>query len=175
MDKPINKAQMKRLQTLYGQLARHVDLGADRAARIAWAQELVQRPIDSFSDLSFDEAKSLIDTLQAQLGENEPPRPRRRPGRDAARRMGIDGRKGTSEFATQLQLVSAADLQVITQFYTRLGWDRVRFDAYLHSDHSPLEHRSSPEIRTARDANRVRWALKAMLVRAGLWDKRRAS
>lgn len=169
MEKLINKAQMQRLQVLYSQLARHTDQGADRESRMRWASELVGRPIASFKDLTMNDARHLIDTVQGQLGVKEPAKKRLR-GR-AAHRAGTDGRRG-SKYGAQPQMVSPADLEVIVSYYMRLGWGREQFDAWLGSSHSPLSKRAQPVIATLADANRVRWALKGMLQNRGLWEDR---
>jgi hypothetical protein len=84
MDRAITKNLLRRLQTLYGQLARH------------WASEQTGRAIASFSDLTFEESKTLIDGLQGQLGVRAPLRKRRRLSRDAAQRAGTEGRRGNT-------------------------------------------------------------------------------
>jgi hypothetical protein len=167
MSQAITHNQMRRLQTLYGQLAAHAIESNDRAARIQWASEQVGRAIASFKDLTSDEANRLIDGLQGQLGVKAPTK--KRLGRDAARRAGRDGRRGDKEFAAQPQIVSAEDLAVIENYFNRLGWTRDQFDAWLQSPRSPLSKRARPVIATSKDANRVRWALKGMLQHRGLW------
>jgi hypothetical protein len=163
----INPQQMKRLQTLYGQMAKHTMEGSDRVARVQWASGLIGRTLNSFSDLTFDEAKQLIDGLQGQLGVKAPLR--KRLPRTDARRAGLDGRKDGAEFASAPQVVTAADLSVIESYWLRLGWTRVQFDAWIGSPRSPLG--KARQIRTVADANRVRWALKGMLVQKGLWTQ----
>lgn len=168
----ITKGQMVRLQTLYSQLSAHSIEGSaqdSRSARLMWASEQTGRSIASFSALTTEEAVRLIDGLQGQLGVKAPVRPRRRLSRDAARRAGVDGRRGDQEFAAQPQIVSAEDLAAIENYYTRLGWTRAQFDTWLSSSRSPLSGRARPTIATSKDANRIRWALKGMLKRAGLW------
>jgi hypothetical protein len=163
----INPKQLRRLQTLYGQLAAHAQQGVDRTARLNWASEHAGRKIGSFKDLTFEEGKRLIDGLQGQLGLHAP---RRRPmRRDQARRAGLDGRHDGQEFAKAPQMVTPADLATIESYYNRLGWTRAQFDAWLHSSRSPLRNRTEPKIDTLAKANQVRWALKGMLVQRGLW------
>jgi hypothetical protein len=171
MDQKLTKHQLKRLQTLYGQLAGHAQESSDRSSRLRWASEQTGRAIASFKDLTVDEAKRLIDGLQGQLGVKAPSRPRRRLDRDAARRAGTEGRKGNTEFSAQPQMASAEDLAAIERYYMRLGWTRAQFDAWLASSRSPLSSRARPIIATSKDANRVRWALKGMLQHRGLWTK----
>jgi hypothetical protein len=175
MPQMINAQQMRRLQTLYGQLAAHSIDGNSREARIEWASHQVGRAIASFKDLTAEEGRLLIDGLQGQLGLKAPARPRRRFNRDQARRAGIDGRRDGAEFAAQPQIVSAEDLAAIESYYTRLGWTREQFDAWLASPRSPLAKRARPVIATAADANKVRWALKGMLKHRGLWEERRTA
>lgn len=163
----ITNSQMRRLQTLYGQLAAHAIEGNDRESRLRWATDQVGRAIASFKDLTADEAHRLIDGLQGQLGVKAPAKPRRRLSSDAAHRAGTDGRHDADN--AQPQMVSAEDLAVIEDFYARLGWTRAQFDAWLASPRSPLKKRARPVITTLADANRVRWALKGMLQRQGLW------
>jgi hypothetical protein len=103
-----------------------------------------------------------------------PAKPRKRLNRDQARRAGLDGRKDGGEFLRAPQMASAADLACIESYYTRLGWGRAQFDAWLRSPRSPLKHKSAPTIVTVYDANRVRWAIKGMLQHAGLWEDRGA-
>lgn len=165
----ISKSQLRRLQTLYGQLAAHAVEGSDRASRLGWASDQVGRTIGSFSELTSDEARRLIDGLQGQLGVRAPATKRLKS--DTAHRAGTDGRRG-SPYSDQPQLVAPADLDVITSFYMRLGWTREQFDAWLSSSRSPLKGRAHPRIVTLADANRVRWALKGMLQNRGLWTER---
>lgn len=166
----ITRAQLGRLQTLYSQLARRDNsLDTSREARLEWASQLCQRKVASFKALTMSEARHLIDSAQGVLGVRVPPHKRPANFHDA-RRAGLDGRHDGQEFANQPQIASAADLATIQSYYTRLGWDRTRFDAWLHSDRSPLRGKADAQIRTAADANRVRWALKGMLVHAGLWS-----
>lgn len=169
----ITRDQLKRLQVLYSQLCAHTQQDNTREARLAWATQLAGRPIGSFSELTLDDARHLIDVLQGQLGAKYPSARRR--GREAAERHGKDGRRDGAEFAATPQMVSARDLETITEFYGRLGWTRDRFDAWLRSPHSPLRRKSDPEIRTKADANRVRWALKGMLQSHGLWETRKSA
>ena len=172
MTTTITPGQMKRLQVLYGQHAAHAIEGTSREARMAWASDRVRRPLASFKDLTGQEADSLIDELQGQLGIKAPRK--RRPKREQARRQGLDGRRDGAEFSAQPQIVSAADLAVIESYYQRLGWTREQFDAWLASPRSPLGRRARPSIATLFDGNRVRWALKRMLQQRGLWEVRRA-
>jgi hypothetical protein len=169
MEKAITKDQLKRLQVLYSQFARHTDQATSREARIQWASELVQRPIASFTALTMHDARHLIDTLQGQLGVKAPAKKRLR--REAAHRAGTDGRRN-SPYGSAPQMVSAEDLAVLEDYYTRLGWNRAQFDGWLSSSRSPLSNRARPVIATLADANRVRWALKGMLQHAGLWEER---
>jgi hypothetical protein len=147
-------------------------MGTSREERITWASTRLRRPISSFSDLSSTDAGFLIDGLQEYLGVKAPAKPRKRLDREQARRAGTDGRHDGQEFASAPQLASAADLATIENYYTRLGWGRAQFDAWLRSPRSPLKHKSQPTISTMADANRVRWALKGMLRYAGKWEER---
>jgi hypothetical protein len=173
MNKPISKAMMARLQVLYSQLAAHTDQGADRAARLAWASALV-RPngpaLASFKELSSADAAFLIDTLQGQLGVQAPAPPRRRLDRDAARKAGTEGRRGYR--TNELTMASAADIARVDKIRERIGWSREQFDAWLRSQRSPLQHRSSPRIISLGDANQVWWALKRIAKRMGKWERR---
>jgi hypothetical protein len=167
----ITKRQIGRLQVLYSQLSRHsIGVGYSREERLAWVSERLHRKVASFSDLTADDAGFLIDDIQQTLGVKAPLK--KRPNRDQARRAGLDGRKQGNEFAAAPQLVSADDLATIQNYYQRLGWGRLQFDAWMHSTRSPLKHKSAPSIATVADANRVRWALKGMLQHAGLWEER---
>jgi hypothetical protein len=163
----ISPAQLRRLQVLYGQLARHTDQGTGREARLAWASELTGRTIASFSDLTQAEAVRLIDTIQGQLGVRAPARPRRRLRRSDARKAGTEGRRGNEN--TETTIAGARDLERIQYALTLLGWNQAQLEGWLRSPSSPLRKKATPEIRTLSDANRVWWALKGMAQARGLW------
>ena len=167
----INSQQLKRLQTLYGQFVRQEFAAAiSREQRLVWASELCGREIQSFNELTRDEAKRAIDALQGAMNVKHPSQRRKRMPRDQARRHALDGRHDGEEFANAPQLAGAEDLQVIDSYRARLGWERSQFDAWLRSPRSPLGRRSSPQVRTKAEANRVRWALVGMLKNKGLWE-----
>lgn len=174
MSAKISSGQMKRLQVLYGQLCAHMDQGhadphAAREERLIWASGLLERPVSSFKDLSQEDARHLIDTLQGQLGIPESERSRRRRprlDRDAAYRAGTEGRRGSDP--KTVTLATDADFARIDYALDALGWNRAQLDAWLRSSRSPLGSRSNPRILTLADANRVWWALKRMI------DRRRA-
>jgi hypothetical protein len=162
----ISSGQLKRLQTLYGQLSAHTFEPATREARIAWASKLIERPIASFKDLTAAEAKRLIDTIQGQLGIPETQLPKRRRAkrldRDAAQKAGTEGRKGFE--SNQDTMAGDAEWARIRYALDKLGWSRQQLDGWLRSPHSPLS-KSNPRIVTLGDANRVWWALKRMIDR----------
>lgn len=169
----ITPAQLKRLQTEWGQYARRTLLAGDeREERLKWASGAIGRRVASFSDLTFGEAKRLIRALNGMLGI---PEKRRIRSAERAHAAGTEGRRGSE--STSVTLVSAEDLADIYEMIARLGWDQARFEAWLRSSSSPLAKKfdgarvppSDPTIRTLYQANRVRWALKGMLKRAGKW------
>lgn len=166
MEPMITPGQLRRLQVLYGQLCAHTDQGKDRDSRLIWASTLIERSIASFSDLTQADARHLIDCLQASLciPPTERPRPRRRRmSRDAAQRAGTEGRRGNSSKETTL--TGPTDLARIRYALDTLGWSQTQLDGWLRSPSSPLGKKSSPEIRTLADANRIWWALKRMIDR----------
>jgi hypothetical protein len=166
---PITAPQLKRLQTLYSQFAA---ASADprtrtREERLLWASLVVGRKVKSFSELSSEEANSAIARLQ-----KDAPQTKRRPkpmDREAAERHAKDGRWDGEKFRPAPQIASEFDLANIAKYCARLGWDRDTFDRWLRSPRSPLGRHSRPQIRTVAQANRVRWALKRMLQKRGLW------
>jgi hypothetical protein len=166
---PITSQQMRRLQTLYGQLAAHAIEGSGRSSRLEWAGNQVGRTIASFKDLTHAEAHQLIDGLQGQLSVKAPAK--RRLSREAAHRAGTEGRRD-NPYKDAPQMVSAADLARIESCYARLGWTRENLDNWLASSRSPLKNRARPVIVTLGDANDVYWALKGMLQARGLWRKK---
>lgn len=164
--------QIKALQTLYRQWQRHElpEGGDPRAARLAWASESTGRNISSFSNLTSDEARCLIDQLKGSMEQpiGEQPNPWRRVNsRDRAQAAGTAGRRsGEPPF---IQMASPDDPVRIEELLHRLGWTREQFEAWLKSPRSPLGSTGQVAIHTAAQANRIYWALKAMLVRAGGW------
>ncbi len=154
----INPRQLRRLQTLYNQFERHtLDVDAGRDARLAWASRMTGRTIDSFNQLSLDEAKRCIDALQGVLGVKAPNRsPRPRMSRYAAEKAGTEGRR--DQIHAETTLVTETDLSRIQDQLSRLGWEQPTLERFLLSSRSPLKGRT--QIRTLGDSNKVLWALK---------------
>lgn len=163
MSEPITMPQLRRLQVLYRQYQHHsLDAGGSREDRLAWAAERIGRTIASFSDLTLDEGKQLIDGLQRALGVALPSKsPRRRMSRYQGEKAGTEGRH--DQLHTETTLAGDKDLRRIQRELTRLGWDQTRLDAFLASPRGPNGH--STAIRTLGEANRVYWALKRMASR----------
>ncbi len=181
MTKPLSSGQLTALQSLYAKWQAHAvqDRGDPRAARLAWASENAGRTVTSFKELTADEARRLIDVLKVSMGQKltrEANPWRRIEERRAAREAGTAGRKNVR--AGVIQLASPDDLARVAEAVGRLGWTEERFQEWLRSSRSPLHSAGAPLIRTVADANRVWWALKAMLARSGAWkpppSKRRA-
>jgi hypothetical protein len=169
-----NGDQIKALQTLYGHWRRHAlqEGGDPRAARLAWASEITGRAISSFSDLTRDEAGSLIDLLKGSMGQpiGDRPQPWRRVNsRERAQAAGTSGRRNSE--LSFIQMASPDDLARVDELVRRLEWSPEQLSAWLKSPRSPLGAIEKPVIRTAAQANRIYWALKAMLVRTGRWHK----
>jgi len=170
----ITKPQLTRLQTLWSQYARReimafvsgdeVTRSPSREARLNWASEHIKRTISSFSDLSSSEASALINLLQSEFGiaETSPSRAQRRyrsriKDRDQAKAAGTEGRRGSHNKVT---FATAEDIALIDQQLNLMGWNNSRLEAFLHSPSSPLGKRSSAQLRTLGDVNKVLWALK---------------
>lgn len=174
-EQSITKDQLKRLQTLWGQYARHELIENTREARLRWANEsLLSRPtnglrtftISSFNDLTLVQASRLINSLQSMLGikETSPAAAKCRyrsriKDRDRAHAAGTEGRRCHGKTLT---LATAEDLEMIARQLTAMGWDRARLDALLRSPSSPLGRRANPQIRTLADVNRIMYALRAI-------------
>jgi hypothetical protein len=166
-------AQLRSLQTLYKLCApRSLDFGGGgdaRAERLLWATKATGRKIDCFSDLSDREAGALIDMLKGMVGQTvESPKRWTRPrDRHHARAFAMHGRRDWS--GNDEVIASAGDLAAIEQMWRRLGWTREQFSAWLTGPSSPLRPSVATTLRTWSQVNRVRWALKALLKKAGLW------
>lgn len=170
----ITKGQLKRLQTLWGQYARHELLPNTREARLDWANDILSKAksartggISSFSDLTAPEAAQLINILQDSLGiaETSPARSQRRyrsavKNRTQAHAAGTEGRRNAGHQASTI--ASTEDLGMIDAQLSLMEWDRTRLDAFLRSPSSPLgkKRAADPQLRTLGDINRVLWALK---------------
>jgi hypothetical protein len=167
----ISDGHLRALHTLFGiYAARSLDLTSSdlRRQRLNWAARNIGREIASFRDLTDAEAGSLVDLLKTAVGQqvSAPIRRRsRRPrSRQGAEACGLEGRRA---FPRPVSIATAEDLAPIDEMRQRLGWSREAFDAWLRSPSSPLK--TSTALRTLADCNRVRWALKSMLKKAGLW------
>jgi hypothetical protein len=165
----ITTAQLRALQSLWSAYARHSldagDSGGDpRAARLAWASALIGRELASFGELHADEAARLIDLLKQALGQ--PTKTWRRPrDRETARAAGRHGRKGV---IVEVPILAAPeDIERVHALRERVGMSVDSFDAWLASRSSPLGRFGDPKLRSVADCNRVYWALKSMLRRAG--------
>jgi hypothetical protein len=167
----ITAAQLTRLQTCYAQMCRHaIGFENTRDCRLVWAQGVLGCPVDSFRDLSLDQARTLIDAAQGEIGHRAPLKAgsRRRPGSSQnSRRAGLDGRHDGGEFAKVPELVSAEQIADIQSYAQRLDMGEAQLQAWLKSRSSPLKGRT--EIRTTADANKVRWALIGMLKSSRRW------
>ncbi len=167
----IAPAQLRALQTLYSKWsARTVDDASDpRAERLSWASQNLGRSVSSFKELTRYEAYQLVNVLKVSLGQavKEKPGRRRIRSRDLAQAAGTEGRRGAQ--SSVAFMVSADDLARIDNAISRLGWTREHFDEWLRSSSSPLKGTADSQIRTLADANRVWWALKAILKKAGRW------
>jgi len=157
----ISPSQLQIAQTLWSQYARRsLDVIEDeRKARLVFAGEVVGRKLDSFRDLTRYEAHLLINALKKSLGLPITVR-----SRALAEDRGLQGRDTSPRHAV---MASKEDLQRIESALARLGWNEDQYQRWLESRRSPLKGKQS--IRTQADANRVWWALKRMLVRAGMW------
>ncbi|MGB8887122.1 MAG: hypothetical protein WCC87_10395 [Candidatus Korobacteraceae bacterium] len=171
---PISAEQLKRLQTLYSQFAAAAGdpRVRSREERLMWVSFLIGHQVASFSDLTGEEAATAIARLQKDIPARKR-RPRQPMDRERAERHGKDGRYDGEQFRNAPKLAEAYDLEQIEGYYHRLGWSRDTFDAWLRSPRSPLGRRARPQIRTVAEANRVRWALKRILQKKGLWEEAR--
>jgi hypothetical protein len=137
----------------------------ERRERLAWASDIVRRPLSSFYELTSDEAARLIDFMKRALGQEVKPAThsvyRRRPDRDQARAYGTAGRRGNT--SKEIRLVDAPTLELVDRLVIQLGWTRARLDSFLQSKSSPVP---GGAIRTLPQANRIIWALKNILRRA---------
>ncbi|GEM_PF-812353 len=170
----LSPGHLRALHTLCGiYAAQSLDFASadERHARLEWASGIVGHRVASFRDLTDLEAGTLIDTLKRALGQqvNASVRSARRHRLDneLAQAAGTHGRRARRD--NKEIMAGADDVAAIDALRARLGWSLAAFDAWLSSPRSPLAGRSDHTLRTWSDCNRVRWALKAMLKRAGLW------
>jgi hypothetical protein len=160
----ISKSQLKVAQVLWAQYEKKsLDVTAatkdeSRKARLNFASDIAGRRVDSFKGLTRNEAHRLINALKKSLGLAITVKSRAR-----AEDRGMQGRKSSPRHDV---VVSAEDIARIQSALERLGWSQERFEKWLQSPSSPVK---SAVIRTQGDANRVWWALKPMLKRAGQW------
>jgi hypothetical protein len=172
----ISPAQLTKLQVLWNHYAnRDLDpgLGDPRAVRLRWASQICGRKLASFKDCTKSEANRLISALNGVLGLPLNSETYSSTRRSRARQRGTEGRKNSENALT---LASTEDFTRIQGGIERLGWNQAQFDAWLRSPSSPLKKGklapTNPQIRTQADANRVWWAMKRLLQRAGKWEAR---
>src|ERR1019366_859919 len=119
---PITAQQLKRLQTMYSQIAAASGdpLTRSREARLLWASLIVGRTVASFSELTSEEAVIAIARLK-----KDAPQAKARPKPmdcEQAERHAKDGRWDGEKFRPTPQLASAFDLENIERYFHRLGW-----------------------------------------------------
>jgi hypothetical protein len=166
--------QRTRLQTLYAQWERHgLDCpGSSREQRVAWAAAEIRRPIASFSDLTMDEAKRLIDILQNAVGRKFPAKKRKRVQTTHDRqKKGTEGRH--DQVHNEATMAGPSEFEMLRRDLDALGWTQHRLEAYLSSNSSPLKGRT--QVRTLGDANQLHWALKRILQRQSTRQEKAAS
>jgi hypothetical protein len=158
----ISPGQLQTAQVLWAQYARRsLDIaGDDRDARLQFAGKIVGRVVPSFRALTRYEAHQLIDEMKKAMGL-----PVTIPSRALAEDRGLQGRRRSPRHDV---MASREDLNRISTAAARLGWSEERFQKWLESPSSPLKGKIA--VRTQADANRVWWALKNMLKRAGQWS-----
>jgi len=90
----------------------------------------------------------------------------RRPrDRASARAAGRHGRKGVP---VEIPVLAAPeDIARVHELRKRVGMDVEGFEGWLRSRSSPLGRFGDATLRTVADCNKVYWALKSMLRRAG--------
>jgi hypothetical protein len=180
----ISAAQLTKLQTLWGQYAARevlnhasqcgsLPFGDPRALRLEWASKRLGRQITSFKECTKSEANILISALNAFLGLSTKSEGYSSTRAARARQRGREGRRNSGNALT---LASTEDFERIQRATERLGWSQAQFDAWLRSPSSPLKRGNlsptNPQIRTQADTNRVWWAMKRLLQRAGKWEDR---
>jgi hypothetical protein len=161
--KNISSGQLKRLHILWKQYSsRNLDFHPDQ--RLLWASQQVKRTLTSFRQLTLAEASDLINILQGSMGiaETSPSRGVRKyrsriKDSSQARAAGTEGRRGSRRTVT---IATAEDLAMIQAQLNQMQWTRERLQAFLESPSSALGKRTSTELRTLADVNRVLWALK---------------
>jgi len=90
----------------------------------------------------------------------------RRPrDRASARAAGRHGRKGV--IVTVPVFASQEDIARVHAMREQVGMSVEDFEIWLRSGNSPLGRFGDSTLRTVADCNRVYWALKSMLRRAG--------
>jgi hypothetical protein len=158
----ISNAARTRLQILCGQYARRsFDVENVRASRLQWASEVLGHPVESFSRLTTEEGKRLIDNLQAVLGVAETAPTRRRMSKREAQKLGTEGRGDQMHDESTLLDGTESIFTKIRSDMTALGWNESRLRLFLRSSRGPNNGRET--IRTLSEANKVHWALKNLV------------
>ena len=147
----ITGKQLAAVQSLYAKSSRSAGDEPDpRAARLAWAASIVGRAVSSFSDLSSEEAATLIDSLKRETGQTVTANPERKRAVRSARAENV------AVFAT------ADDLRTVHLWREGLGWSLEQLDAWLASSHSPTRGR---KLLTRAACRATVTALRAMVRR----------
>jgi hypothetical protein len=157
--KNISGAQLQALHVLYSRFAEHVHDGetlnedAGRHRRLAWAQEQLGRPVDSFRNLTMNDAAKLIDSLKSLLGQ--PVIAPRRPPRSRSRQRD----------SKVVAMATQHDFRKVELLREAYGMTVEQFDHWLASPHSPTQGR---KLVTAANCRAVCVALRQMLRRRSL-------
>lgn len=161
----ISKAQLRRLQTVWGLLWERTAQGGEtrdeeRATRLAWIGVKIGRQIGSCNELARAEAMAIIQAIQNCLPADLV-KSKRGPDREQSRVIGTAGLKRFPK-AGAMQLVDADTLARIDTLMVDLGWSRDSLDIFLRSGKSPVR---SGRIATLAEGRKVVYALRAILRR----------
>jgi hypothetical protein len=131
---------------------------ASREARLAWSSARLGIAVNSFRQLTRDQAHRLIDEMQMMIPE-ELLRRRRRPGRDEARTIGRAGKRVSGIMVSAgATPPNAEGLKMLQAVLENLRWTEQDLARFLSSRTSPLRGRQ--QIRTLDDLNKVLFALR---------------
>lgn len=161
----LSDSQLQIAQILWSQYEKKTldvtarDKDESRQARLIFAGKIIGHEIESFQKMTRYEAHILINSLKKSLGLPITVR-----SRVIAEDRGLQGRSKSPRYDV---MASREDMERIESAIARLEWNEERYRQWLGSPRSPLKGRMT--VRTQADANRVWWALKKMLQRAGRW------
>ena len=159
----LTRSQLGRIHGLWRRWTQRFELGpeADRALRHYFVRIFSQGRAAQTLELSQADAKRVVGWLE-RLTERNP--------QQKAKAAGTAGRRGYPERRRVRPTASA--WRALWAVAAAIGMNRAQLNRFIHDHYGAAGLRSTADLRTMADLNRVLWGLKAILRRGPRGSRR---